>query len=87
MIEWSRRRKSDNWPLDFMPRKPSETFKNFNLRSASQTLLDHKSLEDLVQVESDSVGLGWGLKFCIPDNTSHDTDADGLQTTLGVVRP
>lgn len=40
MIEQSRKRKSENWPLDFMPRKPSEIFKNFNLRSASQTLMD-----------------------------------------------
>lgn len=51
MIEWSRRSKSENWPLDFMPRKPSEIFKNFNLRSASQTLMGHKSLEDLVKMK------------------------------------
>lgn len=46
-----------------------------------------KSPEVLVEAESNSVGLGWGLRFCIPDKTPHDTDTDGVQTTLGIVRP
>ena len=37
-----------------------------------------QSLEDLVKTEDyDSVGLGWGLRFCISNHLPDDADAVG----------
>ena len=37
-----------------------------------------QSLEDLVKTEdSDSAGLGWGLRFCISNHLPDDADAIG----------
>ena len=34
--------------------------------------------------ESDPIGVGWGLRFCIPYQLPADADAGGVRTILGV---
>lgn len=33
---------------------------------------------------SDSLGLGWGLRFCVPNKLPEEEDAAGLETILSI---
>ena len=43
------------------------------------------NLEILLNVDSDSVAVGWGFRFCISNMFPGDNRAAGLQTTFSVV--
>ena len=44
----------------------------WNTRSASQTFQMHPT-----HLDSDSVGIGWGLRFCFSKKISGDLETDG----------